>query len=154
MTREEYEERRLTLEEQHRADLDLLNAAHELRLRDLERVWQGRVEGDWDAAAPDSSSLPVQPATVLREPVPAAAVPARKPMRKRYSVVHDLQAALPGLPKVFDRHDILQALGYVPARTTLHRALEVLQQEGMIAVEDHSLGGVTTRYRKLDSARA
>lgn len=141
MTREDYEERRRALEEQHRADLALLNAAHDLRLRALERLWQVSVEGDRGAAAPDASTLLVQQAAVRREPG-----------RKRYSVMHDLQAALPGLPQVFDRHDILRALGYAPARTTLHRALEVLQKEDMIAVEDHSLGGVTTRYRKRDSA--
>ena len=37
MTREEYEERRCALEEQHRADIALLNAAQELRLRALDR---------------------------------------------------------------------------------------------------------------------
>jgi hypothetical protein len=44
MTREEYEERRRALEEQHRADIALLNAAQELRLRALERFWREGVE--------------------------------------------------------------------------------------------------------------
>ena len=131
MTREEYEERRRALEEQHRADIALLNAAQELRLRALERFWREGVEG---------------------EPVPAAAAPAPKPVRKRYSVAYDLQAALPELPEVFDRHNIIRALGYVPARTTLLRALERLQEEGVVAVEDYSPGGITTLYRKLGSS--
>ena len=41
MTREDYEERRRALEEQHRADVALLNATQELRLRSLERLWRG-----------------------------------------------------------------------------------------------------------------
>jgi hypothetical protein len=128
MNREEYEERRRALEEQHRADIALLNAAHELRLRSLERIWGEGVEG---------------------EPSPAAAALARKPMRERYSVGHDLLDSLPKLPTVFDRHDVLRALGYVPARTTLLRALERLVDQGEIAVEEYSPGGVTTVYRKL-----
>jgi hypothetical protein len=51
MTREEYEMRRQTLEEQHRADVTLLSAAHALRLRSLERLWRGAVEGEQDAAS-------------------------------------------------------------------------------------------------------
>jgi hypothetical protein len=80
-----------------------------------------------------------------------AADPAPKPMRERYSVVNDLEAALPDLPEVFDRRDIIRALGYVPARTTLLRALGMLQKEGAIDVEDPSPGGLTTSYRKLGS---
>jgi len=152
MTREEYEERRRTLEEQHRADVGLLNAALELRLRSLERIWRESVEGERAAAAPEAPAAVAQPTTAVPEPVPAAADPAPRPMRERYSVVTDLEAALPRLPEVFDRHDIIRALGYVPARTTLLRALGMLTKEGVIAVEDPSPGGITTVYRKLGSS--
>jgi hypothetical protein len=152
MTREEYEERRRALEEQHRADVALLNAAQELRLRSLERLWREGVEGEPDAAAPDAFAAVAQPVTDVREPAPRAAYPALKPMRERYSVVNDLEAALPDLPEVFDRRDIIRALGYAPARTTLLRALGMLAKEGAIDVEDPSAGGITTRYRKLGSS--
>ena len=145
MTREEYEERRYALEEQHRTDVALLNAAQELRLRSLERLWREGVEGERDAAAPDVFAIVAQPVADVRDP-------ALKPMRERYSVVNDLDAALPELPEVFDRRDIIRALGYVPARTTLLRALGMLKKEGAIDVEDSSLGGTTTRYRKLGSS--
>ena len=150
--REEYEERRRTLEEQHRADVGLLNAALELRLRSLERIWRESVEGERAAAAPEAPAAVAQPTTAVPEPVPAAADPAPRPMRERYSVVTDLEAALPRLPEIFDRHDIIRALGYVPARTTLLRALGMLTKEGVIAVEDPSPGGITTVYRRLGSS--
>jgi len=145
MTQEEYEERRHALEAQHRTDVALLNAAQELRLRALERLWRNGVEEERDAAASVVPAAAVQPA-------PAAPAPSPKPMRARYSVVSDLAAALPGLPGIFDRHDIIRALGYVPARTTLLRALDMLKQEGVIAVEDQSPGGLTNRYRKTAAA--
>jgi hypothetical protein len=47
---------------------------------------------------------------------------------------------------------ILRALGYVPPRTTLLRALKMLVQEGAIAAVGISSGGVKTRYRKLASS--
>ena len=129
MTREEYEERQRALEEQHRADVAMLNAAHALRLRSLERLWQESVAGEEGSMAPS---------------------PASRPMRERYSVVNDLEEALPDLPEVFDRNDVIRALGYTPARTTLLRALEMLADDGLIAVKDQSGGGVSNRYRKLD----
>jgi hypothetical protein len=152
MTREEYEERRRALEEQHRADVALLNAAQELRLRSLERLWREGFEGERATVAPDTSVTVAPPVTTVREPVPTAVDPAPKPMRERYSVVNDLEAALPDLPEVFDRRDIIRVLGYVPARTTLLRALGMLKKEGAVAIEDPSPGGLTTSYRKLGSS--
>lgn len=90
MTREEYEKRRRALEEQLRADIALMNAAHETRIRSLERLWQDTAE---------DGSGPAQPA------IPA---PAQKELRPRGSVINDLDAALPGLPQVFDKHDVVQ----------------------------------------------
>lgn len=152
MTHEEYEERRRALEEQHRTDVALLNTAQELRLRSLERIWREGIEEERNDDAPDAFAAAAQPATNVREPAPAPTVPATKPIRERYSVVNDLEAALPELPEVFDRRDIIRALGYVPARTTLLRALGMLQNEGLVDVEDPSPGGITTRYRKLGSS--
>ncbi|MEA2560638.1 MAG: hypothetical protein QOH06_2142 [Acidobacteriota bacterium] len=140
MTREEYEKRRRALEEQFRADIALMNAAHETRIRSLERLWQDTAENSSESARPAASAAPAQPAK-----------PAPKRLRPRGSVLNDLDAALPGLPKEFDKHDIAQALGYEPAHTTLFRALRQLQAEGTLKIEDHSSGGVTTRYRKTRS---
>ena len=140
MTREEYEERRRAFEEQHRADVALMNAAQEARIRSLDRLWQEELDREWPAAAPDASPATVEPA------------PAPKPTRERYSVVNDLDEALPGLPEVFDRRDVIRALGYEPPRTTLYHALDYLRQEGIIAIESYSVGGAKVRYRKLPAA--
>ena len=127
MTGQEYEKRRQALEEQLRADIALLNAAHEARIRALDRLRQ-EASGD---------------------ELPAVPPPAPKPMRPRYSVMSDLEAALPKLPQIFKRQDVLHALGYEPPRTTLFRALNQLQEEGVISAENHSPGGTAVRYRKL-----
>lgn len=137
MTRKEYEERRSAFEEQHRADVALMNAAQEARIRSLDRLWQEALDRERAAAAPEVSRVPVEP------------TPESRPMRPRYSVANDLDHALPGLPEVFDRKDIVRALGYEPPRTTLYNALDRLQQEGEIAIETYSEGGRTVRYRKL-----
>jgi hypothetical protein len=64
MTRGEYEERRRALEAQRQADIALINAAHETRIRSLDRLWQAAAEDDaarrkmlarhlfWDRAQP------------------------------------------------------------------------------------------------------
>jgi hypothetical protein len=142
MNREEYEVRRQALEEQHRADVALLNAAHGLRLRSLERLWRGAVEGEQDAVAP---------AAIVREPIPVAPAPA--PMRARYALLNDLEAAFPSLPEEFDRKDIIRALGYAPPRTTLLRALNLFREEGLITLETYSPGGMATSYRKTAPAK-
>lgn len=128
MTREQYKERRRALEGQLQADLALVHAAHEVRVRSLERIWQGFKEGDQRSASP------------------AAAI---NPPRPRGSVLDDLAAALPRLPEIFDKTDVAGALGYKPSRTTLFRALQQLQKNREIAIQDYSAGGSLTRYRKL-----
>lgn len=128
MTGQEYEERRRAPEEQLRADIALLNAAHEARIRALDRLRQEAPGGELPAAGTEIPRATVQPAPP----------PAPKPMRPRYSVVNDLEAALPKLPQIFKRQDILRALGYEPPRTTLFRALNQLQEEGAITVDNHS----------------
>ncbi|MFL6201601.1 MAG: hypothetical protein ACJ76J_20710 [Thermoanaerobaculia bacterium] len=141
MTREEYEERRRAFEEQHRADVALMNAAQEARIRSLDRLWQEGLDREPSAAAPEASPAPA----------PVEPTPAPQPMRERYSVANDLDGALPGLPEIFDRRDVIRALGYDPPRTTLYHALAQLQKEGAIAIETYSGGGTRVRYRKLST---
>lgn len=130
MTRTEFEERLRALEAQHQADIALMNAAHEARVRSLRSLWQG------DSDPAPSAPVPIQPAP--------------KPRRERNSVLYGLSEALPSLPASFDKHDIARALGYEPPHATLHRALRTLRREGRIESEEYSLGGTTSRYRKLD----
>lgn len=148
MTREEFEERLRALEAQHQADIALVHAGHEARLRALLSLWQ-------PTAAPAADPQPV--ATPITAPAPEAPAPppepAPQPRRERNSVLHDLVDALPELPEVFDKHDIARVLGYEPSRGTLFRALLTLNAEGHIQTVSTSIGGTeTTRHRKLSPA--
>ena len=150
MTRKELEERLRALEAQHQADIALMNAAHEARIRSLLSVWQTVAP---PAPAPQlvAATLPEpSPAPPPPPAPPANPQPAPKPRRERYSVLEDLDEVFPNLPDVFDKHDIVRALGYEPARTTLFRALRLFEKQGLLEVETMSNGGTTSRYRKLD----
>ena len=147
MTRKEFEERRRALEAQHQADLALMNAGHEARIRNLESLWQTVAP---PAADPRPGAIP-EPAPAPPAPAPPQE-PAPKRKRERFSVLTDLADALPGLPETFDKHDIVRALGYEPSRATLFRALLALSREGLIETESISIGGATTRHRKLAPA--
>lgn len=132
MTRTELEERLRALEAQHRADIALMNAAHEARIRSLLSLC---------GMDPQPVAAPEAPAPVQK--------PAPKRKRERYSVLNDLTDALPRLPESFDKHDIIRALGYEPPHTTLFRALRILSEEGRIETEIFSHGGAASLYRKL-----
>lgn len=134
MTRDEYEARRRALEAQLQADISLIHAAHEVRVRSLDNLWQA---GNGNA-----------PAATVRDTVPAASAPAPRTMRPRGAVLDDLERTLPQLPEVFDSRDIARVLGYKPARATLFRALLQLTKDGAIAVEYSSPGGSNNAYRK------
>jgi hypothetical protein len=56
--------------------------------------------------------------------------------------------ALPALPEVFDRNDVVRALGWAPDRAALFRALEALVFQRRITVERFGAGRVKTTYRK------
>lgn len=148
MTRGEYEERRRALEAQRQADIALINAAHETRVRSLDRLWQAAAEDDAALSAPAAAP----PAVSARPAVSAPPAAARRKIRPRGEVQSDLDEALPQLPEVFDKRHIAQVLGYEPARATLFRALRQLMDEGTIAIEDHSLKGNLNAFRKIPPA--
>jgi DNA-binding PadR family transcriptional regulator len=56
---------------------------------------------------------------------------------------------LPQLPERFDKNDVQRALGFTPSRSTLFRALEELQMEGVIAVETAGSGRTPSKFRKV-----
>ena len=125
MTREEYEERLRGLSEQLEADIAMVRAGHEARVRSLESLWQAAKAGDEKAAVPAA--------------VPAPPDAPRETARPPGATYNDLCDILPRLPEVFDKRDIVRALGYKPPYTTLLRALESLKESGEIA-EDGGLG--------------
>lgn len=131
MTQREYELRRQRLDDQLREGIELLQAAHRQQLRALELVRQMSAEDPVAEPAP-----------------PAAAAPPPPPRRGTPEVMADLDRILAGLPEVFDRNDVCEALGYEPDRHVLYRALQHAQTEGLIREAELGFGQRSTRYRK------
>lgn len=140
MTQNEYEHYRRRLDEQLASGIELLKAAHAQQVHALELVWKmGSSEESVRAAAP--APAPQAPA--------ATAAPAPRPSRRKaWELINAVEAALPGMPEVFDRRAVVQALGYEPDRGSLYRVLQELDREGVIAKEEIGGGRVPTTYRK------
>lgn len=165
MKSREYERRRRALEEQCHADLNLIRAGYEAKLRALEMIWlasDGKDEANGAPGRPNpseaSSSETVSHETVRSDTIASETVPSETvqtvggtpaPARERRDLLNDLMDALPGLPEVFEKRDLYQALGYVPARATLYRAIETLKSEKQIVIARYSEGGQRTQYRKV-----
>ena len=135
MNSEEYERRKRLLDERLRADLELIRAGHEARLRALDALRDGS-RGETPA------TLETQTAETQTGAAPV--VPA-----VRRGSVHDVLNVFSQLPEVFDKADVVRVLGYVPHRATLNRAWDQLIQKGKIVMAHHSQGRRPTVYRKL-----
>lgn len=151
MRSREYEQRRRAIEEQLQADLELIRAGYQAKLRALEMMWLHSAEGGGEAPrneAPAGAETPGE--TVPRETVPRetrADEPAG--VSRRRDVLGDVEAVLPDLPELFEKRDLVQALGYEPSRSTLFRVLDTLRVNGKIEIVRYSTGGTRTQYQKL-----
>lgn len=154
MDSQEYQRRRQALEEQLQADLSLIRAGYEAKLRALERIW---LTSD-GPSPPLAETVPDE--AVTSETVPAKGGPetnaadaaeesAVASASDRRDTLSDLLKALPALAKEFDKSDISRALGYTPSRATLYRVLTKLEKEGKIATVQSSQGRTKTLYRAL-----
>lgn len=146
MTQDEYEHYKQKLDEQLRTGIELLKAAHAQQIRALELVWMmGRGEG------PGLVTLPAaEPATPA--PPVSATPPPQPPRRRPGDLITDVEDALPALPEIFDRNDVLRTLGYEPDRGSLYRALQELTQEGVLSVHAPGGGRIPTQYRKAGTS--
>jgi hypothetical protein len=148
----DYQRFRKHLEEQLRADVELLYEGYRAKLRAYEMV--ARMRGDLDGEAWPPMELarslpPSQPAQLAAAPADS---PQPTPLRRRgqaYELFNAIFDLLPTLPEAFDRRDLVRALGYEPRRTTLHGTMELLAKDGLIEVVQHGIGKRLTRYRKL-----
>ncbi len=159
MRDDEYRKLRRALEEQREADLELIRAGYRAKLHALDMLWEGPPVRD-ERALPAAAETQPRAETQMR--VETQSRPAtQKPGETQgpattekvtiliNSVQEEVEKALPRLPDVFDKFDIVRTFGWKPHRATLHRALATLQQENKITVESHSRGRHPTRYRKL-----
>jgi hypothetical protein len=145
MTQNEYELYRRRLDEQLESGIELLKAAHEQQVRALEMVWtMGRSE---EGVRPAPSAVPAK--------APAALPPPSRPARRgAWELANDVEAALPGLPDVFNRNDVVRALGYEPDRASLYRVLQDLAHEGTIVQASIGGGRIPTTYRKTGTGHS
>jgi hypothetical protein len=137
MTRQDYEEQKRRLAEQHRALLEMAETAYQYQVRALDIVWRmlsGEGPGD------------LLPAPL---PAPQAAAPAA-PVRRRlgpWELYSNIIDVLAGLPDPFTYSDVYNAIGYEPDRGSLHRALQELKKDGHVIVHSSGTGNRPMQYR-------
>jgi len=143
MTRDEYEQSKARIQEQHRAAVELMDAAFKAQLRALDLVWM--VQSGEGGSGFEIVAVPAAPAA----PCPAKQEGPEKPRRKSSpEVARDIVAAYWRFPERFTRHDVLKALDYEPERAALFRALKDVVEWGHIRVEEAGSGHNPTVYRR------
>jgi len=153
MEHERFDVLRLRLEEQLRADVELLYEAHRIKMRAFETVW--RAQAELDAALqsppppPAGSGKRQEAITLLPSRTPPPTASPEEDGREILPVPDAVIAAFHQLPEVFDKHDVHRVLGFEPSRSTLFRVLKDLIQEGSLRVESTGTGRRTSRFRKL-----
>lgn len=147
MTRDEYDKRKTLLDEQLRAGVELLQAAHRQQVRALDLVWMTRGEGDLNESAL-KMLLPEERPVAPPAPPPATQPPSRAPRRKAGELYEDVLKALANAPEVFDVKHIRGQLGEQADRGSIHRTLLELVGQGSLSIHSYGEGRVPTRYRK------
>ncbi len=158
LTREQYEEQRQRLDEQHRATIALVEAAHQAQIRALDLVWLASGAGSVTllpqieglAFAAQSRLLGDGSDAAGRQPPGfSPALPPEPPRRGAWGVIDDIERVFENLPEVFDHHDLNRALGHPVDRGAARRNLRLLIDEGVLALADSESGRFRLRYRKL-----
>ena len=146
MTHDEMEQRKRRLEEELRAGIALLEAAHRYQVRALDLVWRSTTEEN--VVLPSVSPVLPELASPVPSPPPPPPTLARPVRRGAWQLLGEVETALDRLPATFDRNDLCRALGHEPDRGSLYRTLQELVQEGTLAVEVKGAGKLPTTYRK------
>jgi hypothetical protein len=153
MRQGEYERHRRALEAQFQADVELLRAGYQAKLRALEMIWLTAADEALPAAPPPLPALePLQlqaAAPDSETPPEAPAAPAPQPALRPGQVRYDVEDIFAELPEEFEKQDVVRLLGYAPPRSTLNRALSELLQAKRTKIVRYSDGYTRTRYRKL-----
>jgi hypothetical protein len=165
MPTDEYERLRQRLEQQLRADIDLIQEAYRAKLRAFETVARTRGELGLGEPGPAMPALEL-PARLLGGPgagQPAgwsasgepstggAPGPAAPPASRRsgaFEVENAVEEALEKVGEVFDRNDLCRVLGFQPKRSTISRILRDLEIEGRIVMQKRGIGRTVNLYRK------
>jgi len=145
MRRNEYEERKQTLDEQLDAGIELLRAAHRQQVRALDLIWMTTAEEDGGVSIPDEIPAVLPIAAAAPAPVQEA---APTPRRRAWELHDEILDALDHVPEVFDRGHICARLGFEPDRGSLYRVFRELIEEGVLSVHAKGEGRYPTRYKK------
>jgi hypothetical protein len=145
MRRDEYEERKQTLDEQLDAGIELLRAAHRQQVRALDLIWMTTAEEDGGVSVPGETPAAIPAAEAAPESMPEAA-PA--PRRRAWELYGEILDALEHVPEIFDRGHVCERLGFEPDRGSLYRAFQELVEEGILSVHAKGEGRHPTRYKK------
>ncbi len=161
LSREEYEERRRRIDEQHQATIALIEAAWQAQIRALDLVWLASGAGgvpllpQIDGLAFGSPARLLEAGSAAEDNVLRLAAapepPPAPPRRNAWGVMDDIERVYEELPEVFDHHDLNRALGHPVDRGAAWRNLKLLIDDGILA-PDQSEGGsgrFRLRYRKL-----
>src|SRR6185369_10752862 len=138
-----FEALRARLEEQLRADVELLHEAHRVKLRAFETVWRAQAD------VAQVAQMPTPPADWLPAAKASVSTGGTKNRTTGWSVFNAIQEKWDQIPEVFDKNDVAVALGSTPKRATLFRALEALRADGLIVEESRSQGRHPAQYRKV-----
>ncbi len=138
MDHAEYRRLRRQLDEELRAGIEMLRAGHRAKVEALEALW---IEPAVETMMPA-----VEPA-VREAPVRAAAEPPDG-RRSPGEIRAEVEAALAKLGEVFEKGDLCRAMGYEPRRSSLHRVIEEMLDDGALEVESLGSGRRPTRYRR------
>ncbi len=160
---DDFDRYRAQVEEALRADIELLIEGARAKVRAYETVLRVRGELDERPRPALAAEVVVPAAGILRlsspaspaggaAPAPAPAARARSPRRPRLSRKYDLAAAvlavLDQLGETFERTDILPLLPVQPSRASLYRALETLEDRGLVIEVEPAGGRLPARYSK------
>jgi hypothetical protein len=85
---------------------------------------------------------------------PAVKTPPAPSRRQPHELRDEVEAALANVPELFDRNDVLRALGCEPHRNALYRVLQEIVNDGLAAIDRPGNGQLPTRYRKTAASSA
>ncbi len=142
MTREQYEDQKRRLADQHRSLVEMVDSAYQTQLQALDMVWR-MLSGEGSPGPRPAAPPPPAP------PEPAVAAPPARRRRRAGELFHAVLAALPHLPDPFVFSDICRLLGYTPDRGSLYRTLQELKDAGSIVICAIGSGTHPTQYRRV-----
>ncbi len=158
LSREEYEERRRRIDDEHEAALALLRAGRQAQIRALDLVWLASGAGGVPLLPQiEDLALGGAPVRLLetgaapeRTAPPKATAPEPPPRRRGpWAAMNEIEEIFEKLPEVFDHKDLNHALGYDLDRGSARRNLQLLIDDGVLAPEQNESGHIRLLYRKL-----